>query len=391
MNHIYQMRHQNCHDILWTGPWARLLAIAAIVLWEAVFCSDGRAGQAAGSRQLRMILNPGSGTGQAVAFEVSAETPDDQAPPANPQLTATQVKLPADTGHRPVVTLGAGWRRDHLDWDISSHIELEGGGFLPAASQLEWDRVDSLGLSLDFKWHTPSRIYLRANAGAGFVLDGSVRDSDYLGTIYDLEFSRSYADSDDGLLLDFCAGIGFAFEIPIPGKNDVCRLIPLAGYSRHTQDLEMTRGVQYLSDYGWSTPLGPMDGLDSSYDTRWQGPWIGLDFELLLGGERHMITGSVEYHWADYSADANWNLRQDLAHPVSFSHDASGTGLALSLGYITPLWEAWSLTLGVNYRKMKADSGSSVFYFSDGSRGHAGLNNAEWESCSLFIGLTYCF
>ena len=51
-------------------------------------------------------------------------------------------------------------------------------------------------------------------------------------------------------------------------------------------------------------------GLNNSYDTQWKGSWLGLD--ALLGlGEKLSLNSTVEYHWVNYSAEANWNLRSD--------------------------------------------------------------------------------
>ncbi len=388
--------------------------ITGLVLWHLCFVSQAMAKGAAGPGRLKMILNPGTGTGHAIEFDLDPENeklqgaeekPALASPVQEPQTVEPQahekigedtqaqsskvVALPGpvrESAHRPSLTMAAGWRRDHLDWDIAGSV-----GSLPATSQLEWENLDSLGLSMNFKWNTPAKIYVKAGIDAGFIMNGTNRDSDYIGSLNGLEFSRSYADSNNGMLLDLTAGLGYAFDLALPGFGPGIRLIPMAGFSRHTQELEMTHGVQYLSDYGWTTSLGPFDGLDSSYDTRWQGPWAGLNLELLFPGERHKLSAGIEYHWVDYKAEANWNLRSDLSHPVSFRHDAKGTGWVLNVNYTTPVWNNWTLDLGAFYRIMEADNGSAIFYFSDGTTGFAGLNHVEWEALSVFTGLTYCF
>jgi len=69
----------------------------------------------------------------------------------------------------------------------------------------------------------------------------------------------------------------------------------------------MTDGVQIIP------ASGPFPGLASSYDAQWIGPWLGA--EALIEAERGWsIMANFEYHLADYSASANWNLRTDLAH-----------------------------------------------------------------------------
>lgn len=75
---------------------------------------------------------------------------------------------------------------------------------------------------------------------------------------------------------------------------------------------------------------GSFEGLNSTYDAKREGVWLGFDlvWEISEGLD---FSGTFEYYWADYEGEADWNLRDDFAHPVSFRHDADGTGTVISI------------------------------------------------------------
>jgi hypothetical protein len=104
------------------------------------------------------------------------------------------------------------------------------------------------------------------------------------------------------------------------------RFIPLLGYSYNQQNLIISDGFQTISTPGFAHPGGPFPGLASTYETEWVGPWLGLDL-IAPVNEKITLSAGFEYRWTSNKAEANWNLRGDLAHPTSFEHSADGTCL----------------------------------------------------------------
>jgi len=100
---------------------------------------------------------------------------------------------------------------------------------------------------------------------------------------------------------------------------------------------------------------------------------------------------SIEYHWVDYDAEANWNLRQDFAHPISFTHDADGAGIKASLGWEERLFTAWTITLKMDYLDWTTNPGSDLIFMNDGSVGTAQLNRVNWRSHAFSLGLQHRF
>jgi hypothetical protein len=106
------------------------------------------------------------------------------------------------------------------------------------------------------------------------------------------------------------------------------------------------------------------------------------EYELILG---------FEYHWPDYEAEADWNLRTDLAHPKSFEHDADGTGVILSADLNVYFNANWALNLNCDYQRWETNAGIDRAFFADGTTSDTRLNEVQWDSYALTIGATYRF
>ena len=280
------------------------------------------------------------------------------------------------------VSLTSGYRVDELKFNIAGLL-----GTPNVLSELTWTDLEAAELSLAFRWRPESGFYLRGGIDYGWIQSGDCQDSDYYGDNRTEEFSRSYSDS-DGSLIDANAAIGYRIEIPSSSGSFLLGIAPVFGYSVHMQNINITDGVQVVAED--DADLGPFSGLDSSYDTRWDGSFAGLDIDLALG-TRHELTWSFEYHWLAYEAEANWNLRSDFEHPVSFRHEANGRGLIARTGYRYRCFSNTWLGLNLNYRKLETDSGSDKTYFADGTSVIAPLNEVIWESWSAGLSLSVNF
>lgn len=297
------------------------------------------------------------------------------------------------------VNLKAGYRIDQFDWNIAGNNAGTNPNIL---SELTWEDLEiyqvQLGSSLTIgNRQRLARVHLLGMLGYGSIFDGENQDSDYAGDNRTLEFSRSNNSADNGSVFDFSVGGGPEFG----RQNDKWRITPLVGFSYHEQNLQMTDGNQTVSEQliadDFFSPdqvtlpsLGSFAGLDSRYHSEWYGPWLGLKL-IFQPVDRWQLSGNLEYHWADYYGEANWNLRSDLAHPVSFKHWADGNGLILGAGVKRDFKKVWSFDLSMNYQNWQTDSGTVIVYLSDGTRGGTRLNEVNWESFSVMAGLTRRF
>jgi hypothetical protein len=93
----------------------------------------------------------------------------------------------------------------------------------------------------------------------------------------------------------------------------------------------------------------------------------------------------------DYHADANWNLRMDYAHPVSFSQEADGSGFMAGAMILFERGSRWGFHAGMNVKEMTTDAGLDRTYYADGTTGDTRLNEVRWQSFTFEAGVSCQF
>jgi hypothetical protein len=315
------------------------------------------------------------------------------APPASGSQTLYQTISEHVQG---AVTLGGGVRYDQMDWNIAGTMAGTNPNIL---SELSWSDLESYQLSLGAKAQVAGHFYGRGHVNYAWIDSGTVRDSDYGGDNRTQEWSRSISETNDDTLWDVVLGGGYPFTF----NQRRWLLAPMLGVSLHKQNLRITNGEQVLSaapPSGYRPPpsLGPLNSnLDSRYEALWMSLWSGVDVRYRLSAEPGqaplMEWGlSLAYHfWGDYEAEANWNLREDLSHPVSFEHEADGSGISLQAEWLIRASRYLNVNLNWNYCQRETDQGTTTFHLSNGSQRTQRLNEVNWESQSFMVGLALRF
>lgn len=273
-------------------------------------------------------------------------------------------------------SLGAGYRTDNLSWSIAD-------AGVNVASEVSWRKTVIAQLRAAARLNLGSDWLLRGIYTTGAVKSGSNQDSDYAGGNRTQEFSRSN-NKTGGAVRDVSVGFGRKISLFDFASGGALYVVPLAGLSIHQQSLTMYDGQQTIP------ANGAIPGLNNSYDTQWKGSWLGMD--ALLGlGESVSLTSTVEYHWVDYSAEANWNLRNDFAHPVSFKHVAKGYGLLASAGASYRFSRNFLVNVLFERQKWNTYQGYDQTNFSYGATGYYTLNPISWDSTAVSLNAVYRF
>ena len=284
----------------------------------------------------------------------------------------------ADADMSGELSVSISQRNDNLNWNIA-------GSTVNVLSELKWENMSITQLQVAGEINLSNDRRARAKLGYGAVDSGTSQDSDYNGNNRTQEFSRSISNA-GGDVLDASIGLGKKLYLRELGKGKSFYVMPFVGLSIHQQNLTMTDGVQIISSAPSTAPLGPFPGLDSSYGARWMGPWLGA--EALIETERGWsMMANVEYHLVDYSASANWNLRADMAHPVSFEHSATGDGFVMSLGASYPVNNKWKVDLILERQNWSTQAGSDQVFMADGTVGYTRLNAVNWDSTAYYFGV----
>ena len=293
------------------------------------------------------------------------------------QVNPAPSQVPDMTPKQSKFILSTGYRVDDLDWNIAGDITGENPNVL---SELIWSDLEIYQVKIANVSMIPKIFYFRGALAYGWVFDGKNQDSDFFGNNRTLEYSRSNSSADRDNVFDASLGVGYPFVF---GKGKFC-LSPLLGYSYHEQNLTITDGYQIIP------PFGPFADLDSTYQTEWDGLWLGLDLVVRLN-KKHSIYAEFEYHWADYYAEADWNLRDDYAHPKSFEHEADGTGIVVSVGWNYLFHGRWGLDVAIDFQSWSAKRGVDRVFTASGATAETRLNEVNWESFTVMMGLSYYF
>lgn len=314
-----------------------------------------------------------------------------------PAATGVQAVYQSISTHvKGNVTLALGLRWDDLDWNIAGNAAGSRPNIL---SELTWSDIESYQLSLSAQAQVGRHFYSRGHVNYAWIDAGTVRDSDYSGDDRTLEWSRSISETNDDELWDVVLGGGYPFTF----QQRRWLVAPMVGASVHKQNLRITDGRQVLSAApppGYSPPpeIGPLNSrLNSLYEAFWTSAWAGFDLRYQLPAKADaappMEWGlSLAYHfWADYEAEANWNLREDLRHPVSFRHEADADGISVQAEWLIRLNRYLNVNLNWNYCRWEADAGKATAYFAEGGQQVTRLNEVNWDSQSILLGLALRF
>lgn len=256
-------------------------------------------------------------------------------------------------------------------------------------SELAFQDVTLRTYSLSAVYHfgEPSRDGLSlAMAGArGTVTGGRLRDSDYRHPGDD-EHWRSSADVTGNTSATEAAAVGWRLHRlggPLPD------LTFWLGMVRQEHTLRLQNGVQEFPRPD-SLVGRPLTDLDSRYVSHWTSPYVAV--EPLFRAGPVQVAGLVEIHLVSrYRGEGTWNLREELAQPLSFEQKATGWGVRASLSGSLRIPLGLSLLLTGVLTRLAADEGSDVSYLANGGQVRMTLRRAVWTNRTLQVGLRRCF
>jgi hypothetical protein len=314
--------------------------------------------------------------------------------------------------------IAGGYRMDKLNYNIAS--DATGTKTPNIASELKWDKLQiyqyRVGTTIpvftiqekqtiSYKPYYidtiklyKQNLYFDVSGSKGNINSGENQVSDYDGDNRTMEFSRSNNDGGSGSVKDYSASLNY--EVAVKYFDWISSITPMIGYSQYEQNLRITNGMQTLTDsssssnssINGSTPpaVGKFDDLNSSYSSKWKGPFIGIGVKTSYNNT-HSFAFTYQYHKSNYSAEGNWNLRDDLKHPKSFSQSSTGNGRDLDLEYGYRIFENVTFNLNLNYKVYSANGGTIKFNNTNNTTTTQKLNQVEWQSIATMAGFKFNF
>lgn len=255
-------------------------------------------------------------------------------------------------------------------------------------SELDFERLDSPVVIVEGGAMLTPLIAFDVTYGTGSISGGKGRDIDRFvpngGTAF--EFSESTNDlSGDVRLWSFT----FYYN---NGRFSAARRDGwglLVGFLHYEDSLVMKNGFQTVSELfdasspaSPKVPVGPLAGLNSTYDFTWDAWKAGITREGFLT-KRLRYEGVLSlYPFVLYRGEGFWNLRTgsdptDFRREApSFTHEASsGFGYEAALGLSYDLTDNINLSAGYRYLHLYSTGGTDTTFFADGS---TAASNLDW-------------
>ncbi|MGR9014780.1 MAG: TonB-dependent receptor [Gammaproteobacteria bacterium] len=335
-------------------------------------------------KKLKMVVFDGGAASQIPVLPLPKEHGQNIGIPADDLAPVILDKYPRNRRQEDdmqIKTYGElGYRHDRLKWNKAAP-----SGTPNILSELQWNNVQSAvisgGTDITFadNWQAEGKI------SYGQIASGKNQDSDYLLNNRQGEFSRSNNAVNDGMSIDLSADLGYHLTIGRNNRAPYWRFTPKLGYAFHTQQFNMTQGMQTIP------ATGSFSGLDSTYEGTWFGPWGGLTTQLAFT-ERFSLQGGMEYHSIDYEGTGHWNLRSDLQQPISFKHKAEGEGILATAVARYMLTPDWVIRLSAEYQNWLANkNGKDTMLGANGSTLEMKFNEVKWQSYGINVGVEYVF
>lgn len=270
------------------------------------------------------------------------------------------------------IFLGGGYRQDNFMWSIAGPNKVPN-----VLSKLEWKKLRIAQFGGTASYVSCRNYAIRIDASYGQIYNGRNKDTDYLSNGKKDIFSLSKSNAGKGHVYDLSGAVGYRVT------STCSRFIgtALVGYAHYGQYLHIYDGKQIIDIFN-ECP-GPIPNLNSTYTTRWFGPWIGIDFMAKVERCTYLF-GSIQGHLLEYRGRGRWNLREDIG---PFFHKAYGYGYLATLGTSWEIWDNWAIGVVGSYRNFKTHSGHDRTKINDPICGptHIRLrfNHAKWRSFSI--------
>jgi Protochlamydia outer membrane protein len=254
-----------------------------------------------------------------------------------------------------------GYRHDNLEWNFAGRKDAPDELWLMKFNDMQLWQVGGV-----YSYTTCNNYYIRFSGDYAQIVSGNSRTRGFADDGEGHEFSSIKGKSNQGRTYDAEGCIGYSFISN--GRRFVGT--PVIGWAWQYQFLRMHHAEQVLNkprrllggdddDDISGIPkhgrLGEIHGLKVKYDPRWFGPFIGLDW-IVMVEPCFLVFGKAEWHFSEqYRANGRWDLsNREL---LTFSHHSSGHGLYLTLGGNYRLGNGWFIGVEGEYRNFQAGKG----------------------------------
>ncbi|ANH80765.1 hypothetical protein A8C56_07025 [Niabella ginsenosidivorans] len=251
------------------------------------------------------------------------------------------------------INIGPVLIHENFKWSIAGN---ENGTDPNILSELKFKNIRKTGGQLGVLWQFSPHLSINAQVSQLHTFDGNATDIDYAGDDRTNPIVQLNFVSKKGKENDFKTSLHYLFM-----RHEKLRLAAGAGY--------------YFSKSGYFLHGVEKSDNKGNYVVRWRGPVVAFDGGIFLykkGG----LQMALDYRYLFYHADADWALRNDFAHPVSFTHNANGVGINVYTGLYYSFSSFFQLQLGGFLGYWHTGHGIDVLYMANGDLQKTKMNES---------------
>jgi len=291
----------------------------------------------------------------------------------------------ANTGQ---VNLEAGYRRDTIEW--RNRFPSDDPIF---SSSHRFKDLDIFQIGLNGRTTIGCNFYLRANAYWGWILDGDFRHSakttvsDYYNSDLDVGFSnetRSVIDE------RYVYGVGAAIGYPFYFCDCTTMIAPVIGYAFDEQVIRVDDGdfadLRFADSYesrSYSEVSGNKGCCRQTFNSRWYGPYVGVDFNYRPYNDCWNVYAEVEFHWGCFRGRRSHQSYEDFSGNLS-SHDARAWVIGGGAEY--ELCNHWTVGLSFKVQDWQGNRHHRIDRSEDKDESgyrERSRNNNKWRSYAI--------
>jgi opacity protein-like surface antigen len=248
------------------------------------------------------------------------------------------------------VSFEAGYRQDTVDWRqrFPSDDPI-------VSSNLRFEDLDIFQIGVHGRGTLGNNFYIRGNAYWGWILDGNFKHSFNTSRSPDSYFSpadnlrvgfsdKNRSTVDDKYVFGFGAAIGYPFYL----CDCTMVLAPVIGYAFDEQNLHVDDAGFTLEEPQGLIAEGTNGCCNSSFISRWYGPFVGLDFDWRPCNSCFNVWAELEYHWGSFTGRRSHFDNFVFDEGNRRSHSASAW--VFGAGFEYDLSSCWTVGVSVKYQ-----------------------------------------
>ncbi|MCT4263271.1 omptin family outer membrane protease [Elizabethkingia anophelis] len=276
-----------------------------------------------------------------------------------------------ESPRKSYITPYIGWKQQKFNWNIAGN---ENGEYPNVLSELKWQQLSGPEMGIISALSISSRFQVKWNFSYQAITSGKVNDTDYAGDNRAFKTAEFNLKADKGYTIKTRLDLSYLLW-----SNQIFSFSPYAGYFGSYQKLYMLDG---------DTPLIPGKELRSTYKPQWHGAVLGLETNFKKDNWNVNLDISGMY-FPQYSATADWNLREELRRTVSFEHRSKGAGFdaGLRIGY--QIGQRIQPFVSAQYTQIKAGKGTDKLYMANEDIYTSRLNEVNYFCFSFNIGINF--